>query len=56
LVVVREYMLAPPAHNVHYTGVDISKELIAEAKTHENAKHVYYVADATKGTHSRRIV
>lgn len=38
------------AHNVDYTGVDISKELIAEAKKlTKNAKHVYYVADATKG-------
>lgn len=37
-------------HNVDYTGVDASKELIAEAKRlTKNAKHVYYVADATKG-------
>lgn len=38
------------AHNVEYTGVDISKELILEAKKlTKNAKQVYYVADATKG-------
>lgn len=38
------------AHNVDYTGVDFSKDLIQEAKKlTKNAKHVYYVADATKG-------
>ena len=37
-------------HNVDYTGIDISKDLIAEAKKlTKNAKQVYYVADATKG-------
>ena len=38
------------AHSVDYTGVDSSKELITEAKNlDKNAKHSYYVADATKG-------
>lgn len=38
------------AHNVDYTGIDSSKELILEAKKlTKNAKQVYYVADATKG-------
>ena len=38
------------AHNVDYTGIDISKELIIEAKKlTKNNKHIYYVADATKG-------
>lgn len=38
------------AHNVEYTGVDASKDLILEAKKlTKNAKQVYYVADATKG-------
>lgn len=37
-------------HNVDYTGVDVSKELILEAKKlTKNAKQVYFVADATKG-------
>lgn len=37
-------------HNARYTGIDSSKELIVEAKNlTKNAKHVYYVADATKG-------
>ncbi|MBP9670502.1 class I SAM-dependent methyltransferase [Candidatus Woesebacteria bacterium] len=37
-------------HNVDYTGIDISKDLIQEAKKlTKNAKQVYYVADATKG-------
>jgi ubiquinone/menaquinone biosynthesis C-methylase UbiE len=37
-------------HNVDYTGIDASKELILEAKKlTKNAKQVYYVADATKG-------
>lgn len=37
-------------HDVNYVGVDISKELIAEAKKlDKNGKHSYYVADATKG-------
>ncbi len=37
-------------HNVDYTGIDSSKELILEAKKlTKNAKQVYYVADATKG-------
>lgn len=37
-------------HNVEYTGVDASKDLIQEAKKLTgNAKQVYYVADATKG-------
>lgn len=37
-------------HNVDYTGIDVSKELIAEAKKlSKNSKHTYYVADATKG-------
>ena len=36
-------------HNVDYTGIDISKELILEAKKlTKNSKHNYYVADATK--------
>lgn len=38
------------AHNVDYTGVDASKDLILEAKKlTKNAKQIYYVADATKG-------
>jgi ubiquinone/menaquinone biosynthesis C-methylase UbiE len=38
------------AHNVEYTGVDASKDLILEAKKlTKNAKQIYYVADATKG-------
>lgn len=38
------------SHNVNYVGVDISKELIEEAKKlTKNIKQVYYVADATKG-------
>ena len=38
------------AHNVDYTGIDYSKDLIQEAKKlTKNAKQVYYVADATKG-------
>jgi len=37
-------------HNVDYTGVDFSKELIAQAKSlTKNSRHVYYLADATKG-------
>lgn len=37
-------------HNVDYTGIDSSKDLILEAKKlTKNSKHVYYVADATKG-------
>lgn len=37
-------------HNVDYTGIDISKDLILEAKKlTKNPKQVYYVADATKG-------
>lgn len=37
-------------HNVEYTGVDVSKDLIQEAKKlTKNVKQVYYVADATKG-------
>ncbi len=37
-------------HNVDYTGIDASKDLIAEAKKlTKNSKQVYYVADATKG-------
>jgi ubiquinone/menaquinone biosynthesis C-methylase UbiE len=37
-------------HNVDYTGIDSSKELIVEAKKlTKNAKQVYFVADATKG-------
>ena len=37
-------------HNVDYTGIDVSKELIAEAKKlTKNAKHAYFVADSTKG-------
>lgn len=37
-------------HNVEYTGIDVSKELIVEAKKlTSNSKHSYYVADATKG-------
>lgn len=37
-------------HNVAYTGVDVSKDLIQEAKKlTKNTKQVYYVADATKG-------
>jgi len=36
--------------NVDYTGIDISKELIQEAKKlTKNVKQVYFVADATKG-------
>lgn len=38
------------SHNVDYTGIDISKDLIAEAKKlSKNIKQVFYVADATKG-------
>ncbi len=38
------------AHNVNYTGVDSSKELIAEAKKlTKNNKQVYFLADATRG-------
>lgn len=38
------------SHAVEYTGIDISKELILEAKKlTKNAKQVYYVADATRG-------
>lgn len=37
-------------HNVDYTGIDVSKELILEAKKlTKNAKQIYFVADATKG-------
>ncbi|MFZ2199383.1 MAG: class I SAM-dependent methyltransferase [Microgenomates group bacterium] len=37
-------------HNVDYTGIDISKELVLEAKKiTKNAKQIYFVADATKG-------
>lgn len=37
-------------HNVDYTGIDSSKDLIIEAKKlTKNAKQNYYVADATKG-------
>ena len=37
-------------HNVDYTGIDISKELIVEAKKlTKNSRQVYYVADVTKG-------
>lgn len=44
-------------HNINYTGVDSSKDLIVEAKkltlprqqAGKNAKQTYYVADATKG-------
>lgn len=37
-------------HNVDYTGIDVSKELIAEAKKlTKNSKQIYFVADATKG-------
>lgn len=37
-------------HAAGYTGIDISKELILEAKKlTKNAKQVYYVADATRG-------
>ncbi len=37
-------------HNVDYTGIDSSKDLILEAKKlTKNSKHVFYVADATKG-------
>ena len=37
-------------HSVNYTGIDASKELITAAKSiDKNAKHSYYVADATKG-------
>lgn len=36
------------AHNVEYTGIDASKELIVEAKKlTKNARQVYYTADAT---------
>ncbi|KKU26156.1 MAG: hypothetical protein UX37_C0005G0015 [Microgenomates group bacterium GW2011_GWA2_46_16] len=38
------------AHNVNYTGIDSSKELIAEAKKlTNNSQQVYYFADATRG-------
>lgn len=37
-------------HNVNYTGIDSSKDLIMEAKKlTKNAKQTYFVADATKG-------
>lgn len=37
-------------HSVSYVGIDASKELIQAAKSlDKNAKHSYYVADATKG-------
>jgi len=37
-------------HNVDYTGIDSSKDLIVEAKKlTKNPKHSYYVADAIKG-------
>ncbi len=37
-------------YSIEYTGIDISKELIIEAKKlTKNAKQVYFVADATKG-------
>lgn len=37
-------------HNVDYTGIDASKDLILEAKKlTKNSKHTYYVADATRG-------
>ena len=40
-------------HNVDYTGIDISKELIVEAKKlTKNSRQVYYVADVTKGPES----
>lgn len=36
-------------HSVNYTGIDASKELIIAAKEMDkNAKHAYYVSDATK--------
>lgn len=37
-------------HSVAYVGIDASKELVLAAqKLDKNAKHSYYVADATKG-------
>lgn len=37
-------------HNVNYTGIDLSKDLIYEAKKlDKNGKHAYYVADVTTG-------
>lgn len=37
-------------HSVSYVGIDASKELITTARSMDkNAKHTYYVADATKG-------
>lgn len=37
-------------HSVSYTGIDASKELVVSAKEMDkNAKHSYFVADATKG-------
>lgn len=37
-------------HDVNYTGIDISRELIVEAKKlDKNGKHAYFVADATEG-------
>lgn len=38
------------AHNVNYVGIDVSKDLLDDAKKlTKNAKHSYYLADATKG-------
>lgn len=37
-------------HDVSYVGLDLSRELIMQAKTlDKNGKHSYYVADATQG-------
>lgn len=37
-------------HSVNYVGIDASKELVVTAKSMDkNAKHAYYVADATRG-------
>lgn len=37
-------------HNVNYTGIDLSKELIMQAKElDKNGKHEYFVADAVEG-------
>ena len=36
-------------HDVEYIGIDLSKELIDEAKKIKHGKHNYYVADATQG-------
>lgn len=37
-------------HSVEYTGIDVSKELINEAKQlDKNGKHEYFVADAVEG-------